>query len=232
MEIFVLCALLSSLVFTQWFFRKFWFHRQNLERDEIDRLPFDIVCSPVDGVVVYKKRVDKGQAFSVKLNKQVGEAWTGGKSGWLIGIYMSIFDRHFVIAPVSGSNTSLYFKTDKNLPMMDLLEYIKFYGMSMTSRRMAEHAEEYVDSNERLKLDWDSGVKMLVIGDANVNKIIPEPGLGDGDTLWTRGDKLLFIRRGSQCDIFIPDDFGSPLISVIVGKKLSAGSPIAVWRRG
>ena len=232
MEIIVLTFLFCFLSLTQWFFRKFWFHRQSLEVDEIKRLPLDLICSPVDGVVVYKKKVDSGQAFSVKLNKQVGEPWTGGKSGWLIGIYMSVFDRHFVIAPVSGTNTSLYFKTDKNLPMMDLLEYVRFYALSMTSKRMAANAEEYVDNNERLKLEWNSGVKMLVIGDANVNKIDTEVGLGDGKTVWVRGDKLLFIRRGSQCDIFIPDSAGSPVDSIVVGKKVRAGMPIAAGWRG
>jgi len=232
MELFVLTVLFGSLWFSQWFFRKFWFHRQSLDIDEIKRLPADLVCSPVDGVIVYKKRVDDGQAFSIKLNKQIGEPWTGGQSGWLIGIYMSVFDRHFVIAPASGTNTSLYFKTDKNLPMMDLFEYVRFYALSITSKRMAENAEEYVDNNERLKLDWSSGIKMLVIGDANVNKIDQEPGLGDGESIWARGDKLLFIRRGSQCDIFIPDSVGSPIESIAVGRKVKAGTPIAAGWRG
>lgn len=225
-----MAALLAGLIFSQWFFRNFWFHREKIELEEISKMPSNLLCSPVDGVVVYKKKVKNGFADSVKLGAAVKEPWTQGKSGTLLGIYMSIFDRHFVIAPFGGTSKILYFKTDKNYPMMDLLEYVRFYGMAKTSKRMAANAEVYVDNNERLQISWDTGIEMLVIGDANVNKIIKEDGLGDEQTLWSRGDRLLFIRRGSQCDVFIPDDAGELFESVIVGKKLSAGWPIGIVR--
>jgi phosphatidylserine decarboxylase len=226
METFVLFSLFVSLFFSQWFFRSFWFHRETIERDEIDRMHANIICSPVDGVVVYKKRVSNGFADSVKLGAPVREPWVNGESGTLLGIYMSVFDRHFVVAPASGTSKVLHFKTDKNYPMMDLLEYLRFYAGAYTSKRMAKNAERYVDNNERLHISWGNGIEMLVIGDSNVNKIIKESGLGDGKTAWSRGDKILFIRRGSQCDIFIPDQVGNVFKSVTIGKKLKVGWPI------
>src|SRR5660398_118938 len=51
---------------------------------------------------------------------------TKGRSGWVLGIYMSPFDVHYNYAPVAGNVTAQrYTKADANLPMVDLSEYIR-----------------------------------------------------------------------------------------------------------
>ncbi len=187
-----------------------WFFRDPVRvPDEAGR----VVISPADGQVVYIKRFEDGGVYSEKLGRRIDLTeiaelpQTAGRSGWIIGMYMSPFDVHFNYAPVAGRVIAQrYTKADANLPMVDLSEYIR---IAFLRRPFDNFAAAFHLENERNTVVIESGsgsvegqpdIAVVEIADKFVNKI--DILAHEGDELRV-GDKLGFIKRGSQVDVII-----------------------------
>jgi phosphatidylserine decarboxylase len=185
-----------------------WFYRDPVRVPEATG---DVLVSPADGQIVYIKRFEDGGVYSEKLGRrieltEIAElSQTKGRSGWVLGIYMSPFDVHYNYAPVAGNVTAQrYTKADANLPMVDLSEYIRIAFMR---RPFDNFAAAFHLENERNTVVIQGGgapdVAVVEIADKFVNKI--DILAHEGDELEV-GDKLGFIKRGSQVDLIVFDE--------------------------
>jgi phosphatidylserine decarboxylase len=172
-----------------------------------------VIISPADGQIVYIKRFEDGAVYSEKLGRRIDLSeiaelpQTKGRSGWICGIYMSPFDVHFNYAPVGGTVTAVrYTKADANLPMVDLSEYIR---IAFLRRPFDNFAAKFHLENERNTVLIQPGpgsvagqpdIAAVEIADKFVNKI--DVMVDEGQPIAT-GDKIGFIRRGSQVDVII-----------------------------
>ncbi len=185
-----------------------WFYRDPVRTPESTEA--HAIISPADGQVVYIKRFTDGAVYSEKLGRRIDLTeiaqlpQTKGRDGWIIGMYMSPFDVHFNYAPVAGTVTAQrYTKADANLPMVDLSEYIR---IAFLRRPFDNFAAAFHLENERNTVVIQGGgapdIAVVEIADKFVNKI--DILAHEGDALKT-GDKLGFIKRGSQVDVIIFD---------------------------
>lgn len=186
-----------------------WFYRDPVRTPA--STDANAIISPADGQIVYIKPFTNGEVISEKLGRpirisEIAELpQTAGRSGWVVGIYMSPFDVHFNYAPVAGTVTAQrYTKADANLPMVDLSEYIR---IAFLRRPFDNFAAAFHLQNERNTVLIQGGgapdVAVVEIADKFVNKI--DILAKDGDALKV-GSKLGFIKRGSQVDVIVFDD--------------------------
>jgi phosphatidylserine decarboxylase len=187
-----------------------WFYRDPVRTPETTGR---VIVSPADGQIVYIKRFEDGAVASEKLGRRIELSeiaelpQTAGRSGWIVGIYMSPFDVHFNYAPVAGRVTAQrYRKADANLPMVDLSEYIR---IAFLRRPFDNFAAAFHLENERNTVviepvrgcpPGQPDVAVVEIADKFVNKI--DILAHEGDALAV-GDKLGFIKRGSQVDVIV-----------------------------
>lgn len=208
--LFTIAVLVVVVLTTLYLLNRFvWFYRDPVRTPQ--STDARAIISPADGQIVYIKRFENGEVTSEKLGRpiqltEIAELpQTKGRSGWVLGIYMSPFDVHFNYAPVAGTVTAQrYRRADANLPMVDLSEYIRiaFLRKPFDNFAAAFHLE-----NERNTVVIQGGgapdVAVVEIADKFVNKI--DILAKDGDVLKV-GGKLGFIKRGSQVDVIIFDD--------------------------
>lgn len=199
----VLVVVLTALYLLN---RFVWFYRDPQRTPESTEA--GAIISPADGQVVYIKKFEDGAVYSEKLGRRIDLTeiaelpQTKGRSGWIIGMYMSPFDVHFNYAPVAGTVTAQrYTKADANLPMVDLSEYIR---IAFLRRPFDNFAAAFHLENERNTVVIQGGgapdIAVVEIADKFVNKI--DILAHEGDALKV-GDKLGFIKRGSQVDVII-----------------------------
>ncbi len=186
-----------------------WFYRDPV------RVPAEsgrVLISPADGQVVYVKRFEDGAVASTKLGRRIELSEiaslpeTAGRSGWIVGIYMSPFDVHFNYASTPGTVGAIsYTRAEANLPMVDLAEYIR---IAFLRQAFDNFAAEFHLVNERntVYVAGSGGapdVAIVEIADKFVNKIdcLVEPRQA-----LAPADKIGFIRRGSQVDLIVFDD--------------------------
>jgi phosphatidylserine decarboxylase len=163
-----------------------------------------LVIAPCDGRVMYIKEVKGGEVFADKLEKKIHVSEISKDDapteGILIGIYMSPFDVHFNYAPISGKVSKIsYFNAKLNLPMVDMWEYIQFCWLQRAVNMLGA---KYQLENERntIFIDGKCKLAMVEIADIVVNKI--DCFVKTGDSI-SQGQKVSFIKRGSQVDIFL-----------------------------
>lgn len=206
----VLAAVVVVLAALYLLNRFVWFYRDPVR---IPEAAGRAIVSPADGQVVYIKRFEDGAVYSEKLGRKIElseiteSPSTAGRSGWICGIYMSPFDVHFNYSPVSGRVVAQrYTKADANLPMVDLSEYVR---IAFLRRPFDNFAARFHLENERNTVvivpgegseEGQPDIAVVEIADKFVNKI--DILAHEGDDLKT-GDKLGFIKRGSQVDIII-----------------------------
>lgn len=186
------------------YLRWVWFYRDPV------RVPSPApgeILSPADGTVVYVRPIEDGGVWSEKLGQRISlpEIIKDDEvplSGWMVGIYMSPLDVHYVYSPVKGIISGLaQSQAERNLPMVDLWEYVR---LTCFRRAVDLLAKRHHLENERLtvKISWGYGHLWVVeIADKFVNKIQRYVKPGD---LVEPGAKLSFISRGSQVDVLIP----------------------------
>lgn len=213
-------VLLGALLFL----RRVWFFRDPARTPPPDP---DLVISPADGKVIYIRRVQGGEVRSEKLGRSIrvaelthdagaGEAdparvrsaggFTAGRmlDGWLLGIYMSPLDVHYNYAPVDGSiDRVVHSQAARNWPMVDLWEYV---NLTFLRRAMDLFGHRFHLENERNTIFLTSEppsalvrLALVEIADMYVNKI--DCFVSPGQRV-RRGEKLSFIRRGSQVDVY------------------------------
>lgn len=208
-------ALIFVLLSIQYYLRNVYFFRDP-ERVTPDNS--DYLYSPCDGLVVYVKKVSGGEVYSEKLGEKIkiteitdlrNDGLVDISEGWLMGIYMSPLDVHFNYAPADGLVEKIVArKTGVNLPMVDMWEYIK---MTYFKKAVNNFAKKFHLENERNTILLDSEGRKIVlveIADKFVNKI--DCFVKEGDRV-KAGEKLSFIRRGSQVDIYVSADEFEPV---------------------
>ncbi len=187
-----------------WWFRHVYFYRDPPRQAACEP---SALLSPADGQIMYLYPVRAGEVESNKLGQRIrvselAKTEFAESEGWLMGIYMSPFDVHFIRAPVAGAIQVLHHhQTGLNLPMVDLWEYIRF---AFLHKAVNLFARRYHLENERLTMRIQGKgppVFLVLIADKFVNKITRF--FAEGGAV-ERGGKLAFIERGSQTDVFIP----------------------------
>lgn len=187
------------------YLRWVWFYRDPVRVPPQDP---DALLSPVDGKVVYVRRVRSGAVESRKLGRPISIpeiTWAAGTpdEGWLVGIYMSPLDVHYVYAPSRGRVRRLVHRPARvNWPMVDLWEYVR---LTWLRRAVDLLGKRHHLENERVtvQLSTPAGEVWLVeIADRFVNKI--RLLVEEGQEV-AAGQKLSFISRGSQVDVILPD---------------------------
>jgi len=207
-----------------WWFRNVFFYR-----DPERRIPEgeNLILSPADGRVMYLCRVKAGEVICEKKGRkipieEIAKTGIGNRPGWLVGIYMTPFDVHFNRAPISGEIRTLhYYRTGANLPMVDLWEYVNF---TLFRKAVNLFAAPFHLENERLTMHIQSKQAecfLILIADQFVNKITR---FFKDDQQIRKGEKIAFIERGSQTDLFIPQE--SVSFRVRPGDQVYAGKTI------
>lgn len=222
-----------------YFLQRIWFYRDPVRVTPADD---DLLVSPCDGQVVYIRRVENGEISSQKLGEAIRVSeithaeWPQGVTpghGWLIGIYMSPLDVHFNYAPLKATVSGIVHNGAKlNLPMVDLWEYVQ---LTYLRRAVDLFAKRYALENERQTVFLEGQlagrplkVAMVEIADKFVNKISTYVRVGEEVR---PGQKLSFIERGSQVDLFL---FSEELDFLVgVGDQVyGAQTPLARLPRG
>lgn len=207
-----LLAGLLALGLAYAYLRWVWFYR-----DPVRRPPDEpgAVIAPADGKVVYVRPVVDGKVEAVKLGRaiplpEITRSGRGPRSGWIVGIYMSPLDVHYVYAPADGRVVeAVHHRAARNWPMVDLWEYVQLTWLRRAVDLMGRrhHLE-----NERLTLRLATAhgdIWVVAIADRFVNKIrsFVQPG-----QRVAAGDKLAFISRGSQVDLVLADPGLAPSV--------------------
>jgi phosphatidylserine decarboxylase len=105
-----------------------------------------------------------------------------------------------------------------NLPMVDLWEYVNF---TLFRKAVNLFAAPFHLENERMTMQISNGslvCVLILIADRFVNKITR---FFENGQRVDQGDKISFIERGSQTDLFIPSQAMS--IKVRPGDQVCAG---------
>ncbi len=182
--------------------RNIWFFRDPKRKTPKDD---NLVVSPCDGRVIYVKGIAGGKVTSEKIGAvipvpEISKDPDHPKEGILIGIYMSPFDVHFNYAPIDGvARRIVHSQARLNLPMVDLLEYVKLVWLRKAVDKLGQ---KYHLENERNTIFIDGKCKLALveIADKVVNKIDCYIKEGQGVS---KGQKISFIKRGSQVDLVL-----------------------------
>lgn len=207
----MISLLISSLILVllTWFFRHPFFERKVLLSETVSEVDF---LWPSDGIIIYSRySMENSNTISIHIEKNEDVHTLNVEGDYFhVGVYMSPFDRHFVIAPCDCIVEKItHFKTDVNYPMLDYLEYIKmtlFRRIPKINRiyLWLDKKHKYLQRNEKVifQLRRDTFVfYVILIGDKFVNKI--DLFVSEGQRLEV-GDCLGFIGRGSQVDVAWP----------------------------
>jgi phosphatidylserine decarboxylase len=208
-----------------WYYKKVFFFRDPL------RIPpkgKNLILSPADGNVVYIKKFKNGEVISQKLEEEIEISEItkvpdfNKENGWIIGVYMKPTDVHFNYAPADGRIKEIvYTKSKMNLPMVDLWEYFNFVFLH---RVVSLWSKKFHLQNERNTIFLESdNLKLIVveIADKFINKI--DCFVKKGRQV-KRGQKMSFIKRGSQVDLIILKEKID--IKVQIGDQVYGGETI------
>jgi phosphatidylserine decarboxylase len=207
-----------------WWFRTVFFFR---DPERLIPQGDSLVLSPADGRVMYLHPVKAGEVISNKQGQKIRIAELAktpitDTDGWLLGIYMTPFDVHYNRAPLDGEITTLhYHRTDANLPMVDLWEYVNF---TVLRRAVDLFTARFHLENERMTMQIANAKVtcfLILIADRFVNKI--SRFFREGQAV-RKGQKISFIQRGSQTDLFIASERLS--FEVRPGDQVYAGKTI------
>lgn len=209
-----------------WFW---WFRNVYFFRDPKRVIPRgdDVIVSPADGRVMYLYPVKGSEITSEKQGERIRideltKTPIAETDGWLLGIYLSPFDVHYNRAPIDGTIWTIhYHQTGANLPMVDLWEYVNFI---LFRRAVNLFSAPFHLQNERMTMQIQNPritCVVILIADKFVNKI--SRFFQDGQPV-EKGQKISFIERGSQTDLFIP--YPDITFTVKLGEQVYAGETI------
>lgn len=196
--------MLIALIFLigLWYYKKVWFFR---DPKRIPPAGKKIILAPADGNVVYIKEFKNGRVVSKKKHEEIEISEITKVSnygvGWLIGIYMKPTDVHFNYAPISGQVKKVIYTSAKyNLPMVDLWEYINFVFLHRVVNLWSKKFHLQNERNSIFLENKDLKIVMVEIADKFVNKI--DCFIKEEEKV-SAGQKISFIKRGSQVDLLI-----------------------------
>lgn len=185
-----------------------------------------VLVAPADGTVLYLKSISKGE-IPVALKKRnriplmelTGITEFEKQSGTLVGIFMNPLSVHRNRIPVSGE---IILKDHKHDTLNQTM--VKATTDILLGRKPYNDYEFY-PTNERLTIGIKSEkgiISVTQIADRWIRKIVSWVEVGDKVE---KGEQYGMIRFGSQCDIFVPDNFNA-IFSVSMGDYVYAGKTV------
>ena len=200
--IWVVILLLSVISFLIYFYR-------DPERDPPKNE--NVIVSPADGMIVYIKKIKKGEIpFSIKgkniikIDELTKSDEFKDNDGYIIGVEMRLFDVHVNRSPIQG-----VVKLSKHNPG-------KFISMPKTEF-------EIMNESHTIILEHKSGYRIGVVQIATFLVRGIECYVREGD-LVKLGERIGRIKFGSQVDVIIP--FTIIKLRVKEGDRVYAGESI------
>ena len=190
---------MDPLSFLAWRFLYFF-------RDPVRRPPAGrSVVAPADGRVLYVREVEAGALPNpVKAGVAVPlDEWLGTvppeNGGILIGIYMTPLSVHYNRAPVAGRIAAVVARPaqGENLSMARA-----FMRLAWDMRPFEEDSRHILhNARNTIVISGDVPVVVIQMADRFVSQV--DCFVAPGQQV-DKGEKIGFIRMGSQCDLFIP----------------------------
>jgi phosphatidylserine decarboxylase len=212
MRIVFASLFLLIAAFAWW--RFYFFHRNPSRVPPSGTTP---VC-PADGRILYVEDVMLREATPNLYHQRVHEAF-GAQGTWtVVATYLSIFDVHFVRAPIAGRVRLHHMSPiDENLSMGG-----SFFTAALR-RPLPLGQRAYMEKNEflGLSIEGDIHVLLVLMADWWIDQIY---ALVDDGEVVTRGQLLGKIQMGSQVDVWIPTTLASSLPRV--GDRVRAGETL------
>lgn len=193
--------------------RYFYFVRQpKFQKQYIE----NVVKSPVQGRVVYLKyNVNKQDICVCKSDEFQGKRLFKIHDDLRfdtynqIGIFMTQYDTHYVINQVDSSIKAI--KCYGNNNQSGMLNFIDFclslFGIRFLN--WISSSQRYIHYNQQWMIQYENGILVVITMDKYVNKF--DYQIKTCKTPYILG----FVHRGSQADIFVPNDmFDSFLVDI------------------
>jgi len=228
MSLTLMISVVLTMICLQFLIRKVLFNR-NVDLDLSDSFPGEVLY-PCDGRLVYTRMIE-GEAYAMKLNEKISIGFLD-ETCYHIGVYMTPYDRHYVVAPFRGTVKKIEkVNAGVHLPMLDLFEYARSGLFLSFNDWFKRKFNSYLKDTEKVVITIDShdygDFKVILIGDKCVNKI--DLFVEEGSEV-IRGQKLGFIRRGSQVDLIFNAENLSKYPKKI-GCKITAGDTLGKLER-
>ncbi|MEP6990457.1 MAG: phosphatidylserine decarboxylase [bacterium] len=205
--IMVVLALLGA--FAWWRFQ--FFHR----RPTRTMPPGDALLAAADGRILYVEDVSLDGAPANAYHERVQSAF-GVRGDWtVVATYLSIFDAHFVRAPVGGR-----VKFHHMLPVGRNASMGASFLFAALRRPLPVGHRGYLEKNEFLGVSFDDGppVLLVLMADWWIDQIVPIVSAGERVA---RGQVIGKIQMGSQVDLWVPSGaLGTP---PTIGDPMRAG---------
>jgi phosphatidylserine decarboxylase len=184
------------------------------------------VVSPADGRVVYVRPVAAGAlpnpvkaGVTVPLDDWLGAAAPEG-GGTLIGIYMTPLSVHFNRAPIAGQIAAVVPRAAQGENLSMARAFMRLVWRMPPFEAGSGHILQ--NARNTIVIAGDFPVVVIQMADRFVREI--DCFVTTGQRV-AKGDKLGFIRMGSQCDLFIPAG-AQAKVSCQPGDEVLAGETI------
>jgi phosphatidylserine decarboxylase len=195
--------IIALLALAVWYYKNIYFFR------DPKRVPPErqnIILSPADGNIIYIKEFKDGRVVSEKKGQkikisEITKVPDFDGQGWIIGIYMKPTDVHFNYGPIGSRIKKIVYTGAKhNLPMVDVWEYINFVFLHRVVNLWSKKFHWQNERNTIFLENKDIRMAIVEIADKFVNKI--DCYIKEGEWV-AMGQKISFIKRGSQVDLVI-----------------------------
>lgn len=210
--IVALLALALAAAFGWWRFQ--FFHRNPARSIP----PGDEPLAPADGRILFTEDVSLDGSPANVYHQRVKSAF-GIEGNWtVVATYLSIFDAHFVRAPVAGRIRLRHMS-----PVGDNASMGGSFLFAALRRPLPMGRRGYLAKNEFLgvSIEADAPVHLVLMADWWIDQIVTL--VTDGE-LVARGQLIGKIQMGSQVDLWAPAGFlGSP---PRIGEAVRAGETI------
>jgi phosphatidylserine decarboxylase len=227
MDIILLILIILIILILYW---RFFFFFRDPERTIP---PGENIVAPADGIIIYIKRIKEGEIPIVTKGKdqiKIEELTKVANyeifhSGYIIGIFMTLFSVHINRAPIAGKVEKIQRFKGKNISMARMT-FNKFFGKKPLYSNCG-----HIIQNERntIILKGKFPLCLVQIADLYVSKIKCWVKVNQ---IVEKGQKIGMIRMGSQVDVIFPA-LGSIEIKVKEGQSVKAGeSVLAVLEQG
>ena len=190
----VVAVVLLALVTAFAWWRFHFFHRNPARGVP----PGEDLLSPADGRILYVENVTFGESLANAYHQRVQSAF-GLTGEWrVVATYLSIFDAHFVRAPISGAIRFHHME-----PVGDNASMGGSFLFAALRRPLPVGRRGYLEKNEFLGVSIDGRVPvhLVLMADWWIDQIITL--VDDGDQV-ERGQVIGKIQMGSQVDLWVP----------------------------